>query len=84
MTYIKRIPLILDGLTWQQKELERLIETSPMTIYLWRKRQDDPLPCKIIPIVGSERHHVLFVRTEVVPWLRRNRPEKLRAMGLYA
>ena len=63
-----------------QKELERWLDVSAMTIHLWRKRGTDPLPCRSIPTDGG-RHRNYFFCQEVLDWLRRNRPDRIPKIG---
>lgn len=58
-----------------QKQLERLLDVTPMTIWLWRKKINDPLPSRAIPTARG-RHRVYFLLDEVTEWLKRNRPDK--------
>ena len=55
-----------------QKDIEKLLDVSAMTVYLWRKATD-PFPCRTIPTSGGS-HHVFFPQDEVLAWLQRNRP----------
>jgi hypothetical protein len=65
--------------TMTQKQLERSLEISPMTIHLWRKLDSDPFPCRTYPTEGG-RHRNYFLKNEVVNWLKRNRPKLVSRM----
>ena len=58
-----------------QKDIERLLGVSAMTVYLWRKNPTDPFPCRTIPTLGGNVR-LFFPEAGVIDWLKRNRPAK--------
>jgi hypothetical protein len=54
-----------------QKEIEKWLNVSAMTVYLWRKAED-PFPCRTVPTLGGNVR-LFFPEIEVLEWLRRNR-----------
>ena len=65
--------------TINQKRLAAVLDVSPMTVYLWRRQESDPLPCRSIPTKGG-RHRNYFAIQEVQEWLTRNRPQLANAL----
>jgi hypothetical protein len=62
-----------------QKKLEGILGVSPMTIYLWRKLEVDPLPYRCVPTSGG-RHKNYFLLGEIKSWLTRNRPNLVKKL----
>jgi|HubBroStandDraft_6_1064221.scaffolds.fasta_scaffold579260_1 hypothetical protein len=46
-----------------------------MTLNIWRKLPDDPLPCRKVPV--GQRHRVYFNVWGVRRWIGENRPDLL-------
>jgi predicted DNA-binding transcriptional regulator AlpA len=63
----------------KQKQLEQWLGVSAMTIYLWRKEEDDPFPCRTVPTPGGGAR-IFFSQQDVLEWIKRNRPNRYEAL----
>lgn len=55
---------------WTTGYLTKIFHKSAMTILLWRRREQDPLPAVVIE--GGRQSWVRFVPDEVTAWSTRN------------